>query len=72
MSPSSTTNRKKIGGEYGDIRGPGLDEAKLNEYLKAHAKSIRTPVDIKQFKVSYQFSVQELELTLCQFGQVRD
>ncbi|KAG8995060.1 hypothetical protein FRB93_001250 [Tulasnella sp. JGI-2019a] len=47
---SASSSKSKIGGEYGDIRGPGLDEAKLNAYLKANAKNIKTPVNVKQFK----------------------
>ncbi|KAG8860095.1 hypothetical protein FRB96_004118 [Tulasnella sp. 330] len=50
MPVSSQDTGSKIGGEYGDIRGPGLDEGKLNTYLKAHAPIIKTPVDVKQFK----------------------
>ncbi|CAE6496366.1 unnamed protein product [Rhizoctonia solani] len=39
----------KIGGEYGEIRA-SIDVQSLNKYLGQHAKNIRTPVEVKQFK----------------------
>ena len=44
--------RKKIGGEYGEVRA-NIDTEKLNRYFEKHVKAIRTPVDIKQFKVRF-------------------
>lgn len=49
--PSSTTTSQKVGGEYGEIRGVGIDVAKLNDYLTKKVSAIQTPVDVKQFKV---------------------
>ena len=44
---------QKIGGEYGEIRTSiGIDN--LNAYLSKHTPSIRTPVDVKQFKVNQE------------------
>lgn len=40
----------KIGGEYGEVRA-NIDAAKLNAYLTAYVPAVKTPVDIKQFKV---------------------
>lgn len=42
---------KKIGGEYGKIRAI-IDVERLNAYLSENVKTIKTPVDVKQFKVS--------------------
>ncbi|KAH9919375.1 APH-domain-containing protein [Fomitopsis serialis] len=39
----------KIGGEYGPVRA-NIDVERLESYLAAHVKAIRTPVDVKQFK----------------------
>lgn len=38
------------GGEIGEVRA-AIDVASLNAYLAKHAKAIKTPVDVKQFKV---------------------
>jgi len=46
MSPS-----KSIGGEYGEVRA-GIDINRLNTYLAANTPSVKTPVGVKQFKVS--------------------
>lgn len=57
MAPQSTP--KKVGGEYGDIReGSAIDVDSLNAYFRAQprAQSIRTPVNVKQFKVNSTFS----------------
>jgi hypothetical protein len=43
--------KKKIGGEYGEIRA-NIDVNNLNAYLNKHTPSIKAPVDVKQFKVS--------------------
>ena len=45
---SSTSG--KIGGEYGPVRA-NIDLERLESYLKANVKAIKTPVDVKQFKV---------------------
>jgi len=42
---------KKIGGEYGDVRA-NIDVEKLNAYLVKNVKSLKGPIDVKQFKVS--------------------
>lgn len=47
----SEFSNQKIGGEYGEIRA-NIDVAKLNEYLGKHVKTVKTPVTVKQFKVS--------------------
>jgi hypothetical protein len=41
---------RKIGGEYGEIRA-SIDIDNLSAYLSKHTPSIRTPIDLKQFKV---------------------
>lgn len=46
----SNDEPKKIGGDYGEIRA-NIDISGLNAYLAQHAPSIKTPVDVKQFKV---------------------
>lgn len=40
----------KIGGEYGEIRAT-IDIDTLNAYLTKNTPGIKTPVDVKQFKV---------------------
>ncbi|KAH6914018.1 protein kinase subdomain-containing protein PKL/CAK/ACAD [Coprinopsis sp. MPI-PUGE-AT-0042] len=40
---------KKIGGEYGNIRA-GIDIPALNAYLAKHVPTVKTPVEVKQFK----------------------
>jgi len=40
---------KKIGGEYGDVRA-NIDVEKLNAYLVKNVKSLKGPIDVKQFK----------------------
>jgi hypothetical protein len=52
---SGEEQQKKIGGEYGKIRAI-IDVAKLNSFLSENVKAIQTPVDVKQFKVSYTHS----------------
>lgn len=49
----SSGAQKKIGGDYGEIRAP-IDTQKLNAYLDKYAPIVKTPVDIKQFKVSHK------------------
>ncbi|KAM5542991.1 hypothetical protein V8D89_003375 [Ganoderma adspersum] len=44
-----SSSKKKIGGEYGDVRA-NIDSDKLNAYLVAHVPAVIAPVDIKQFK----------------------
>ncbi|KAG8741202.1 hypothetical protein FRC10_003196 [Ceratobasidium sp. 414] len=39
----------KIGGEYGEVRA-GIDVQALNNYLEQHAKEVKAPVEVKQFK----------------------
>lgn len=46
---------KKIGGEYGKVRA-NIDIEKLNAYLAKNIEVIRTPVEVKQFKVRYTWS----------------
>ncbi|KEP51381.1 kinase subdomain protein PKL/CAK/ACAD protein [Rhizoctonia solani 123E] len=41
----------KIGGEYGEIRA-NIDVQSLNKYLGQHAKEIKVPLAVKQFKVT--------------------
>ncbi|KAG6850875.1 hypothetical protein H0H93_007493 [Arthromyces matolae] len=45
----SATTPKKIGGEYGQVRA-NIDIDSLNSYLATHATTIKSPVDVKQFK----------------------
>ena len=47
-----SSSKKKIGGEYGDVRA-NIDSDKLNAYLVAHVPAVIAPVDIKQFKVRH-------------------
>ncbi|KAF8520271.1 kinase-like protein [Hysterangium stoloniferum] len=44
-------NKQQVGGEYGEVRA-NIDVEKLNEYLSSHVAAVRTPVGLKQFKVS--------------------
>ncbi|KAG8713533.1 hypothetical protein FRC08_013136 [Ceratobasidium sp. 394] len=39
----------KIGGEYGEVRA-GIDVQALTNYLEQHAKEVKAPVEVKQFK----------------------
>lgn len=41
---------QKIGGEYGDVRA-SIDVDNLNAYIHKNVPVIKTPVDVKQFKV---------------------
>lgn len=41
---------KKIGGEYGEIRA-SINVDNLSAYLAKNTPMIKTPVDVKQFKV---------------------
>lgn len=50
MSSSSTT--KRIGGEYGSVRA-SFDVESLNAYLEKNVQEIKTPVNVKQFKVCH-------------------
>ncbi|KXN87459.1 Acyl-CoA dehydrogenase family member 11 [Leucoagaricus sp. SymC.cos] len=47
---STSTPKKKIGGEYGEIRA-SINVNSLNAYLTKNTPQIKTPVDVKQFKV---------------------
>ncbi|CDO68835.1 hypothetical protein BN946_scf184805.g44 [Trametes cinnabarina] len=49
---------KKIGGDYGEVRA-SIDTGKLNAYCAAAIPTIKTPVDIKQFKASVAFSISQ-------------
>jgi hypothetical protein len=49
---SNTATAKKTGGEYGDVRA-NIDVDRLNAYLAKHVPAVKTPVDVKQFKVRY-------------------
>ena len=42
--------KKKIGGEYGEIRA-NIDVDRLNEWLKERVPAVKAPVAVKQFKV---------------------
>lgn len=68
---SNDSKAKKIGGEYGEIRA-NIDVDKLNTYLSQHVKVVRTPVEVKQFKVCLVlFCVMVINLNvLLKFGQV--
>lgn len=68
---SNDSKAKKIGGEYGEIRA-NIDVDKLNTYLSRHVKVVRTPVEVKQFKVcSVLFCVVAISLNVpLKFGQV--
>jgi hypothetical protein len=48
--PYTMSTPPKIGGEYGEIRAT-IDINTLNAYLAKNTPSIKTPVDVKQFKV---------------------
>ncbi|KAG8894502.1 hypothetical protein FRB99_001219, partial [Tulasnella sp. 403] len=50
MSTKSTNETRRIGGEYGELRGQQLETHKLNAYFEKHVKNIKTPVEVKQFK----------------------
>lgn len=61
---SNDSKAKKIGGEYGEIRA-NIDVDKLNTYLSRHVKVVRTPVEVKQFKVcSVLFCVVAISLNV--------
>ena len=63
---------KRIGGEYGDVRG-AIDVEKLNAYLHAHVPEVAGPVTVQQFKVCprvVSFVAVGLRLCRVQFGQV--
>ena len=60
---TSADKPQKIGGEYGEVRA-NIDVHKLNAYLDKHVKAIKTPVDVKQFKVSNVLP----EIVLCQLN----
>lgn len=47
---SDGTSKNQIGGEYGNIRA-SINVDHLNVYLAKSTPSIKTPVDVKQFKV---------------------
>lgn len=51
MSDASEKSSKRVGGEYGELRGASLDESRLNAYLQATVPTIHTPISVKQFKV---------------------
>jgi len=46
---SDENQPKKIGGEYGEVRAM-IDIEKLNAYLSENVETVKTPVDVKQFK----------------------
>lgn len=56
-----TSGPKKIGGEYGEVRA-SINLDNLNTYLSKHTLStgIKTPIDIKQFKVNKEDILQHL------------
>lgn len=47
---SDIAQTKKIGGEYGEVRA-NIDVHHLNAYFDKHVTLIKTPVEVKQFKV---------------------
>lgn len=47
---------KKIGGEYGEVRA-AIDVTSLDTYLASSTPSIKTPVSVKQFKVSLHLAI---------------
>lgn len=44
------SNEQRIGGQYGEIRAE-IDIASLNDFLRRECPRIKTPVEVKQFKV---------------------
>lgn len=55
---SNDQGPKKIGGEYGAVRA-NIDVQRLNAYLAEHVKTrsiMKSPIDIKQFKVLIPFT----------------
>ncbi|KAK7057593.1 acyl-CoA dehydrogenase family member 11 [Favolaschia claudopus] len=44
-----STDQKKIGGEFGDVRA-NIDVETLTSYLLKNVKTLRGPIDVKQFK----------------------
>ncbi|KAG8926681.1 hypothetical protein FRC00_002650, partial [Tulasnella sp. 408] len=50
MSHSTEQPSKRVGGEYGELRGASLDEARLTVFLESAVPEIQTPVVVKQFK----------------------
>lgn len=63
--PIFEMSQRKIGGQYGEIRA-AIDVAKLNQYLVKHVPVIKTPVEVKQFKVcaNVYVNASSLELNL--------
>ena len=65
---SSSKAAQKIGGEYGEIRA-NIDVKRLETYVNAHVKVMKTPLEVKQFKVSslllYDSCLQILMVAYC-------
>ena len=64
LAPMSSSTAKRIGGEYGNVRAT-IDVERLNAFFKKHVGEIKTPVDVKQFKVCSTFSTYSAILTGC-------
>ncbi|KAG8913336.1 hypothetical protein FRC00_002582, partial [Tulasnella sp. 408] len=50
MSSNTEESSKRVGGEYGELRGASLDEARLTAFLESAVPEIQAPVVVKQFK----------------------
>lgn len=46
-----SSDEKKIGGEFGEVRS-NIDVDSLTTYLLKNVQSLRRPIDVKQFKAS--------------------
>ena len=55
---SDSTSKNQTGGDYGNIRA-SINVDNLNVYLAKSTPSIKTPVDVKQFKVRAVWEWQE-------------
>ena len=51
---SSPAKPKKVGGEYGEVRA-SIDVGRLEMYVDANVKVMKTPLEVKQFKVRFLF-----------------
>ncbi|KAG8934852.1 hypothetical protein FRC01_014018 [Tulasnella sp. 417] len=50
MSNRTEQPSKRVGGEYGELRGATLDEPRLTAFLQSAVSGIQAPVVVKQFK----------------------
>lgn len=69
---SNSPAKQRVGGEYGAVRA-NIDVPKLEAYLAKNVKGLQPPLDVKQFKVSSNYTLRGIELIFLfiQFGQVR-